>query len=113
MDVAIWVEKYVVGVQKTYMSRARARMRWRGVSCAVWQAMRRCGGEWMAEQRAVVVVYDFLHSEPDAPPHLHGRRYSQHTVDWYAGQRWGLRVDARRLIALVTGEPELAVRAGK
>lgn len=32
-------------------------------------------------QRAVVVVFDFLHSETDAPPHLYGRWYDQHTVD--------------------------------
>lgn len=32
-------------------------------------------------QRAVFVVFDFLHSETDAPPHLYGRWYGQHTVD--------------------------------
>ena len=48
-------------------------------------ALRRQSARVTQAQRAVVVVFDFLHSESDAPPHLYGRRYGQHTVDWYAG----------------------------
>ena len=44
-------------------------------------ALRRRSARVTQAQRAVVVVFDFLHSESDAPPHLYGRRYGQHTVD--------------------------------